>query len=181
MKIKSSGMRYYSPVKNWQKIKRHLGNEEVNRILYEEFNKFTYGSWGQTFVKGQLPWEFEGCDWQVERIGRPPGYWKYVKHAACHWLVNFNLALANLVEPKRPWRIITSVKHSSVWDGDKMLFDFNFSAFEVPAEKTFEMAHKRVLPVGTYLEVGYPAKARRPRNKRTPKSDVAVAEVKLEA
>ena len=181
MKIDSSGMKYYSPVKSWQTIKRHLGNEEVNRVLCEDFNKYTFGRWNQKFSRGQVPREFETCDWDVDYEGRHPGYWAYVKHAACHWLVNFNLALAKLVDPERPWRIITSVKHSSVWDGDKMLFDFNFLALGVPADEAFEMAYKRVLPVGTYLEVGYATKVRRPRNKRTPKSDVAVAGVKLEA
>ena len=43
-----------------------------------------------------------------------------MKHAACHWLVNFALELAQLVEPDRKWRIITSDKHSTVWDGGDM-------------------------------------------------------------
>ena len=43
----------------------------------------------------------------------------------CHWLVNFSLRLAERVDPDRPWRIITSDSHSTVWDGYDLLFDFN--------------------------------------------------------
>ncbi len=50
------------------------------------------------------------CDWGWDRRGRPPKYWDYVKHGACHWLVNFNLELANLAKPKRIWRILMSDK-----------------------------------------------------------------------
>jgi hypothetical protein len=59
----------------------------------------------------------------------------YVKHAACHWLVNFALELAQHVEPNRAWRIITSQEHSTVWDGKDTLFDFNFLALGVTAAR----------------------------------------------
>ena len=44
-------------------------------------------------------------------------FWKYCKHAACHWLVNFTLELAQVVKPKHIWRIITLDEHSTVWGG----------------------------------------------------------------
>jgi hypothetical protein len=76
-----------------------------------------------------------------------------VKHAACHWLVNFNLRLAQLVEPQRPWRILTSDEHSTVWDGDSTLFDFNFLALCIDPESCFSLANEEELPVGKQLKV----------------------------
>jgi hypothetical protein len=60
-----------------------------------------------------------------------PRYWQHVKHAACHWLINFNLGLAMSVPPKEPWRIHTSDAHSTLWNGDDVLFDMNASALRV--------------------------------------------------
>ena len=78
-----------------------------------------------------------------------------MKHAACHWLVNFNLALAMLVEPKRQWRILSHPRHSTTWDGKNTLFDFNFLALGVPASEAFQMARRgrEYLP-GEFLKVG---------------------------
>lgn len=69
-----------------------------------------------------------------------PAYWHYVKHAACHYLVNFNLELAQCVLPTEPWRIVTSQQHSTVWNGADLLFDFNFQALGIPADEAFAMA-----------------------------------------
>ena len=44
-------------------------------------------------------------------------------------LVNFNLILAQLAEPKKEWRIVTSQLHSTVWDGELTLFDLNGLVF----------------------------------------------------
>jgi hypothetical protein len=150
-------MRYYDLKKNWtKKIEPHLANKQLNSILVRDFNKFTFGQWRKPFVDGQYPWEFESCDWSCEHKGPAPRYWKYTKHAACHWLVNFNLKLAMLVEPKRNWRIVTSShKHSTVWDGAETLFEFNFLAFGIPAQKCFDLAFEdgSVLRPGKYLRI----------------------------
>ena len=100
---------------------------------------------------GQHPFDFESCGWWCEHRGRRPQYWQYCKHAACHWLVNFNLELAQLVLPKKPWRIITSVKHSTVWDGDDTLFDFNFQAMGIPPDECFQDANKKMKKPGQHI------------------------------
>jgi hypothetical protein len=146
---------YYNPVKNWRKIKRHLAKAEP--ILVRDFNKFTIGRWRQPFRKGQVPRMFESCDWDIGHKGRSPEYWNYVKHSACHWLVNHNLILAQSVEPNRPWRILTSEGHSTVFDGETTLFDLNFRALGVPAEESYRIATQgrraRELPPGKFLRV----------------------------
>src|SRR5262245_27989913 len=122
---------YYNLQKNWRKVKRHINDPEVQRILVRDFNKFTYGTWRKKFEPGMAPHQFENCDWWLGHRGPMPALWNYVKHGACFWLVNFNLKLAQLVEPKRVWRIIASSKHATVWDGKQMLFDFNFLALGI--------------------------------------------------
>jgi hypothetical protein len=148
-------MKYYDLKKNWHRVRPHLTDKELNDILVIDFNKFTFGRWGRRFTYGDLPCEFESCDWDIDHRGRRPGYWQYVKHAACHWLVNSNLRLAMLVQPKKPWRIITSEDHSTVWDGDDTLFDFNFQAFGVDPNECFDFAFERELKPGKYMRVNF--------------------------
>jgi hypothetical protein len=144
----SKTMKYYDLKKNWRRVKPHLTDRKLNDILVRDFNKFTFGRWGQTFTYGNLPREFESCDWDIDHRGKHPAFWQYVKHAACHWLVNFSLRLAMLVEPEKPWRIITSEGHSTVWDGGDTLFDFNFKAFGIDPNRCFETAFEKELKPG---------------------------------
>ncbi|SRR6266496_301714 len=150
-------MKYYPIVKKWSKIKPFISTKEVQDILVRDFNKFTYGRWHQQFKHGMLPREFESCDWDCGRKGRQPEYWKYVKHAACYWLVNFNLKLAMLTEPQRNWRIVTGDGHATVWDGEETLFDMNFLSLQVPPNEAWELANKngRKLIPGKLLRVYY--------------------------
>jgi hypothetical protein len=122
----------------------------VIEVLVRDFNKFTFGHWGRPFLAGMKPRDFESCDWPCDRRGRHPEYWAYVKHAACHWLVNHGLKLAERAEPKIPWRIVTSRAHSTVWSGEDLLFDFNFLALEVDPNEAWALARTkgRVLPIG---------------------------------
>lgn len=138
---KTQSIQHYPVVKNWgRKIKLHLHNPELQNILAADFNKYTVGRWGQRFRPGQLPADFESCDWQSAVHGRHPEFHKYLKHGACHWLVNFNHHLAKLVEPNRTWRIITSDEHSTVWDNNSTLFDLNGLALFDSAAECFEAA-----------------------------------------
>lgn len=150
-------MKYYNITGNWKRIKLFLSDKELNDTLVSDFNKYTFGLWRSEFKHGMKPFNFESCDWHCERKGRRPAYWDYVKHAACHWVVNFNLKLAMLVSPKREWRIVTSQDHSTVWDGKDTLFDMNFLALGVPADEAFEIANKnkKQLPIGQKLKVHF--------------------------
>ena len=122
-------------LQNWtSRAVPRLGDRRLNRILVRDFNRFTWGRWEKPFTAGMFPDQFESCDWRLFRRGKPPRFWRYVKHGACFWLVNFNLHLAQLMEPHRPWRIVWSEKYATVWDGDWTLFDLNFIALEVFTE-----------------------------------------------
>lgn len=135
-------MEYYDIKKNWKKrIKPHLTNKHLNRILVKDFNNYArLRNWKSDFKEGMFPFQWESCDWWVSRRGRHPEYWKYVKHGACHYLVRFNYRLAKLVDPHRNWRIISSDLHSTVWDGENTIFEFNFYAFGIPADEAFRLA-----------------------------------------
>lgn len=152
MTMMPAGIRYYDLARHWtRRIMPHLGDKELNAILVRDFNRFTFGRWNKPFLPGMLPEQFESCDWRCDHRGPCPRYWAYAKHAACHWIVNFSLRLAMLSEPRRSWRIITSQDHSTVWDGERTLFDINFQAMKIPAEECFEAANERELKVGKYL------------------------------
>ena len=146
---------YYDPIRNWNRIRPHL--KHVEPILVRDFNRFTYGRWRQRFKAGMPPFDFETCDWWCEHRGRMPRYWQYVKHAACHWLVNHNLELAKAVVPKSEWRILTSELHSTVYNGDGMLFDFNFCALGISPREAYRMARDagkgKILKPGEHLTV----------------------------
>jgi hypothetical protein len=86
--------------------------------------------------------DFHICDWDCFHKGKRPRYWRYVSYGACHWLVNFNLRLAELAEPKRKWRILTSEFHSTVFDGNETLFEMNLMAFGVSAQECYHLAVK---------------------------------------
>jgi hypothetical protein len=146
-------MKYYDVKKNWRHVKPHLGDKKLNDILVRDFNNYTFGRWGKKFELGQFPFDFENCFWHDNHRGRRPAFWNYVKKGACHYLVNFNLRLAMLTKPKRQWRIITSKEHSSVWDGDETLFDFNFQALGIDPRECFDLAFERQLKPGKYVRV----------------------------
>jgi hypothetical protein len=148
-------MKYYDLKKNWWRVRPHLADKKLNNILVRDFNKYTFGRWGEEFTHGRLPWEFETSSSVIcDRIGRrSPAFWRYTKHAACHWLVNFTLRLATLVMPERPWRILTSARHSTVWDGGDLIFDFNFQAFGIDPNQCFASGAHKELPPGKYLRV----------------------------
>ena len=150
-----SKIKYYDLRKNWRKVKRHLENPRVADTLVRDFNKFTYGKWRKRFTAGQVPFEFENYDCWLQHRGRHPQFWQYVQHEASHWLANFALELAQLVEPDRKWRIITD-KHSTVWDGEDTLFEFNFLALGIPPKQCFELAYEHELKPGQHRKCGYP-------------------------
>jgi hypothetical protein len=158
------GMRYYLDRATWTtRCVPCLDDHELRRVLHRDFGLFVIGHYG-TLKGDRLPGDFEAWDKK-----KRPLWWQYVKDLACHYLVNFNLRLAMLAQPDRPWRILTSNLHSTVWDGDKSIFDLNFSAGILTAETTFRLAagvigsipptytiwdYVEPLPVGEYMPLG---------------------------
>jgi hypothetical protein len=57
------GIEYYDLEKNWEKVKPHLGDSELKKILARDMNKFTYGTWRQKFSHGDLPCDFDERAW----------------------------------------------------------------------------------------------------------------------
>jgi hypothetical protein len=158
-----SALQYYDLVTNWSKIEPHLGEEELNRILVRDFNIYSLARTGETFTAGMFPqqlheeWLQRQKDLYDEswdpREGDPQPHWKYVKGQSCHWIANFTLRLAMLVEPQREWRILSGDKHSTVWDGKDTIFDFNYFTNGVPVDECFENASEgdAGFDVGEYI------------------------------
>ena len=136
-----SQLNYYNLRRNWsRKVAPHLSDERLNEIMVRDFNRYTMGRWARPFTTGMLPEDVESCYWREEHRGPYPRFWRYVKHGACHWIVNFALRLAQLTEPTKAWRIVTSNRHSTVWCGKDTLFEFNYQALGVPSNECWENA-----------------------------------------
>jgi hypothetical protein len=135
-------MQYYDLQKHWTRhVEPYLADEDLTDILVNDMTLFTEWQWGCPFDEDDYPAMHANSDWQWPRKGRPPRYLRYVAMGCCHWLVNFNLTLAMKAHPSTDWRIITSNKHSTVWDGEDTLFEMNFLAFGVPAQECFDLAY----------------------------------------
>lgn len=153
-------MKYYDVSKNWtKKISPHIA--DVYDILINDFNEFLIDNakdrnlpYPIKFTLGEHPFDYESVGWYLHRKGPLPRYYGFTRHGACHYLVNTNLKLITLAEPSKTWKIITSTKHSTVWDGDQTLFDINYFAYEVSPEECFKTANKRHLKPGQYLRFG---------------------------
>lgn len=157
---------YYDLRKHWTKrVLPHLQDPGLNKVLVRDFNR--YALW--PFLPGDYPYFCDNLDWRREYRGRHPRYWKYVCAGACHWLVNHALRLATLAEPGRGWRIVTSPRHSTVWDGGSLLFDYNYLAFAVPPGECYRRARRggEVLPAGVERDVGIPLERGCKRKSRT--------------
>jgi len=94
------GLEYYPLRRSWtRKIVPHLQEKKLNAILVRDFNRYTLGMWNIFFRPGMLPEQIDTCDWRLDKRRPYPRYWQYVRHGACHWIVNFALRLAMLAEP----------------------------------------------------------------------------------
>lgn len=158
-------MRYYNIPRYWTKrIAPHLSDPKVQYTLIHDMNKFTTGSYNRPFTAGMVPHDVESCDWFMWHRGPMPRYWQYVKHGACHWLVNLNLELAMRAAPEHDWCIVTSDQHSTVWNGAHLLFDMNYMALGVPPDECFHNAttgNYYVLQDGEHLPVTEPQPLKR--------------------
>jgi hypothetical protein len=67
----------------------------------------------------------------------------------------FQLRFAMLVEPERAWRIVTSSKHSTIWDGANTIFELNFQAFGIEVTECFNAAIGKELRPGRYRKVHF--------------------------
>jgi hypothetical protein len=148
---------YYDLKKHWtRKIVPHLDDKELNDILTRDFSCYTLDRWGHVIRGDQFPQDYETAIIDLDHRGPPPRYWMYTKHAAGHYLVNFSLRLAMLSLPHHSWRILTSDFHSTVWNGDNLLFDFNFLRREVPPKQCFVVSDEEELAPGEYMDLGTP-------------------------
>src|SRR6266446_428227 len=115
----------YVPIqKYWRKLKplfaqtEHLWRPSLFEYMYQRSCEHKYPFRPPTCESHHLPAHYDSCDWRFGHRGRMPAFWEYVCHSACHWLVDMNLYVAVRGFPDVPWRILSSQKHSTVWNGD---------------------------------------------------------------
>ena len=113
--FKSENARYFPIVKHWAKLRPIYYSTEAHKVWWPNMcelhmQKAQEHGFTPRFNNRETPSDFDGCDWRCDRRGRPPEYWRFVCHGACHWLVDLNLfvvakiissnSLANRVLPK---------------------------------------------------------------------------------
>jgi hypothetical protein len=153
-------MFFYDAVSRWKEIEPHLEDEEFQRVLRDDFNRFTWGRWRKSFPTKDrpLPGDWEGYNGHKGRYLGPEGpYRRYVLDLACYWLCNANLRLATLVLPNMKWRILFSRQNHLVWNGHDTLFDLTSQALYGDPWVAWEFAFGfgRELAPGEYLPVKY--------------------------
>ena len=91
-----------------------------------------------------MPRDVDTCDWRWSKgPGRPPTFFDYCCHGACHWLTVPNLKLARLLFPEIEWVVASSKYHTTVMSPkSKLLFDLNYLALDVPPDKALELLKK---------------------------------------
>ena len=157
-------MNYFPIQQNWRRLGPIYRSEEATAIWYPELLAYqatrmedlnvTYAY--PEFTPSLRPSSFDSCDWRWNRRkpGPHPHFWDYVCHAACHWTANLNLFVAMEANPERPWRIVQSDLHSTIWDGDSTLWDAQFLALGVTPEEAWERAAEQsdseIAEVGEY-------------------------------
>jgi len=158
---------YYPIQKRWRRLGPIFRSPMVAAIWHPDLELYAqqraedygYQHRPRPYTPELLPQDYDSCDWRWScgRRGPSPAHWAWVTHSACHWLVGLNLFVAQRAEPGRAWRIVTSDKHSTVWDGEQTLFDNNFLSLGVPAAEAWELAadqpDSQELPVGLPLHV----------------------------
>jgi len=155
---------YYPIQKRWRKVGPIYRSEMAAAIWYPDMEAYgrqrasDYGyEWrSKPYTPELFPEDWDSCDWRWShgRRGPQPAFWRWCTHGACHWLVGLSLFVAMRAEPDRPWRIVTSDKHSTVWDGDQTLWDGNFLALGVPVTDAWDLAGQQ--PESEQLPPGQP-------------------------
>lgn len=157
-------LRYFPIQKRWRRLGPLFKSEESKSIWLPNMleymhqrahdNSFTYK---RDRDNESFPSCFDSCDWRFVRDlpGPAPEYWEFACHSACHWVADMCLYVASNAYPDTPWRIVTSDKHSTVWNGcskTPVLFDVNFSAIGVSPKEAWELASLgRMLKPGQWL------------------------------
>ncbi len=156
-KLNSKRVIYVNIQKYWRKLKPLFESPEATKIWQRNFVDY-YEQRKSNCVKSghskaREPWrlvlsspsQFDSCDWRYH--DQPPGprprFWDYACHSACHWVADLGMFVATRGFPQMDWCIITSEKHSTVWNGSikyPMLFDINFSAIGVAPDEAWKLA-----------------------------------------
>jgi hypothetical protein len=116
---------------------------------------------GQDFPARPIPEELRVVPLVDRQEGSPSAVVEFCIIRRLSLVGQYRAPDGNTGEPHRPWRIITSDEHSTVWDGETTLFEFNFQAFGIPADECFAIATKAdanltEMKPGEERKVGYP-------------------------
>lgn len=133
--------------KHWRRIKPVLQEQTTRELWHSELEDFRrqkleqngFPYWPRTLNAKLTPSDY-GPLQLGSRRGRWPEYHKHCTYGACHWTCNLWLYVGTKAFPEHQWRIMTSGKHSTVWNGRSLLFDPTFQALGIPPGECWELA-----------------------------------------
>lgn len=154
MKNTKRNVIYADIQRHWRKLGPIFRSKECRSVwvpcMTEYMQQRSSGKWKFKYDPGKYrtPSCFDSCDWRWNRNrrGPHPEFWDYACHSACHWVVDMCLYVAISYAPHLQWRIISSDKHSTVWNGSldwPVLFDVNFLALGVAPDEAWNLAHSK--------------------------------------
>ncbi len=155
---------YYPIQQRWRRLRPLFERPFVLELMhsemecYAEVNAEDFGQKHRPrpFSAELRPADYDGLDWRWEgRRGPQPGYWAWACAGACHWVASHNLIVIMDHEPRRPWQIASSNKHTTVVDmGRQLIFDPGYQAMGIAADECWRDAVEgpgsELLPPGSY-------------------------------
>jgi hypothetical protein len=148
---KIEDIRFYDIQANWRRL-RDLFYSKYNLydlyIRMESFEKLRKEEYGyeykpREFTLDLRPVFYDYYSWRSRRNkrGRMPAFWDFACQSACHWVNAWAMeCICSEMYTEFRWRLVTSDKHTTIWDGDKTLFDINFLALGISPEEAWELA-----------------------------------------
>jgi hypothetical protein len=150
---------YFDHRKHWRKLQPIFESDEIKDVSNREMNSFKladYHPGNRVYRTFRYPEEYDYGDWRFWRgRGRPANYLKWVCAGSCHWSAVVNLHVLKIYQPEIPWQLVTSRDHSTVWDGNKLIFDMQYYALTVPIDELVAIVNssknRKIYPPGLIL------------------------------
>ena len=153
-----SNLKYFDISRHWKTLNPIYESPEIRELAlyemncYRECQALNYGIKFKEIKEFRYPGYFDSCDWRCDRRGRPPLYDNWICHSACHWIANINMAVVKKAFPNREWRVINSYFHSTVFDGDRTIYDTNLKGMNISIQMVIDWINNdpssEIHPVG---------------------------------
>lgn len=131
-------LKYFDVSKHWNKLNPIYESNEIKEFVLLQLNEYLEVKAeddGYTFkplTEFEYPYLYNMDCWICNGRKRRLKYFNWVLHRACHYMAPVNLEVIAEAFPNKEWRLVNSDFHSTVWDGERTVYDLNYKALGVP-------------------------------------------------